>query len=256
MVQQAIAIIPARAGSTRLPEKVLLAETGMPLIRHVVDAARGAACVSRLVVATDDPRVMHAVRQFGGECVMTRVDHPNGTSRLNEACHALGIRDPGAIIVNVQGDEPELDPALIDAAVETLVRAGPAVEVATVACPFESGEDPANPNLVKVVRRIDGTALYFSRSRIPFDRDGSAGDAARPLRHIGLYVYRRGFLERYVNMPPTPLEHSEKLEQLRMLEHGAAIAVAVAKPRWGGAGIDTREQYDAFVERYRRRAGS
>lgn len=252
----AIAIIPARLGSTRLPGKVLLDRTGKPLIQHVWENARRAPCLARVVIATDDDRVAAVVRGFGGECVMTSPSHPNGTSRLHEACEHLGIAEsPGdEIIVNVQGDEPELEPALIEAGVRALIEAPPGVEAATVAVPFAAGEDPANPNMVKVVRRLDGTALYFSRSLIPFDRDGAA--ETRPLRHLGLYVYRRRFLARYVRLTPTPLEQSEKLEQLRVLEHGLSMAVALAtsaKPI--GAGIDTPEQYEAFVRSFLGRRG-
>ncbi len=247
-----IAIIPARLGSTRLPGKVLLARTGRPLIQHVWEAASRAACVSRVVVATDDERVAAAVRGFGGECVMTSASHPNGTSRLAEACEVLGIpTSPGdEIIVNVQGDEPELEAGLIEAAVGALRGAAAGVETATVAVPFEAGEDVADLNLVKVVRRLDGTAMYFSRSAVPCDRDGDAAVEARPLRHVGLYVYRRRFLARYLGLTPTPLERSEKLEQLRVLEHGFVMAVAVVEPRGRvGVGIDTEEQYEAFVKR-------
>lgn len=245
-----IAIIPARLGSTRLPGKVLLDRTGKPLIQHVWENARRAPCLARVVIAADDERVRLAAERFGAECVMTSPDHPNGTSRLHEACTRLGISDtPGdEIIVNVQGDEPALEPALIEEAVHALTSAPPSVEVATVAVPFQKGDDPANPNLVKVARRLDGTALYFSRARIPFDRDAAAPPDSAPLRHLGVYVYRRRFLAKYVALAPTPLEQSEKLEQLRVLEHGHAIAVARAEPTTPvGVGIDTPEQYEAFV---------
>lgn len=246
-----IAIIPARLGSTRLPGKVLLDRTGWSLIRHVYEAAKRAACLSRVVVATDDERVAAAVRNFGGECVMTSASHPNGTSRLAEACEVLGIAaSPGdEIIVNVQGDEPELDPAFIEAAVAALKNAPAHVETATIAVPFAEDEDAANPNLVKVVRRVDGTAMYFSRALVPHDRDGERAAEARPLRHVGLYVYRRRFLARYAGLAPTPLEQAEKLEQLRVLEHGFAMVVAVGSGAVG-VGIDTPEQYEEFVRRF------
>lgn len=257
MNPSAVAIIPARLGSTRLPGKVLLDSTGWPMVRHVYESAKRAATLARVVVATDDERVASAVRDFGGECVMTSPKHDSGTSRLAEACERLGIpASPGdEIIVNIQGDEPEIDPAFIDAAVRALVEAPARVEVATVSVPFAAGEDARDPNLVKVVRREDGTALYFSRSLIPFDRDGDAPPGARPLRHLGVYVYRRRFLARFASLAPTPLERSERLEQLRILEHGFDIAVAVATPAgYVGAGIDTPEQYEAFVRRWRGRA--
>jgi 3-deoxy-manno-octulosonate cytidylyltransferase (CMP-KDO synthetase) len=240
------AIIPARMGSTRFPGKVLAARTGRPLIQHVYEAASRAASVGRVVVATDDARVMEAVRGFGGDAVMTRGDHPSGTSRLAEAAGALGL-GPGEVVVNVQGDEPELDPGFIDAGVRAL-RATDA-PMATVAVPLGAGEDASNPNLVKVVLGLDGTALYFSRSVIPFVRDpGSVANPA-PLCHVGLYVYRREFLDAYVALEPTELERVESLEQLRVLAHGHRIAVAVMDAR-GFGGIDTPEQYEAFVRRW------
>lgn len=244
----AIAIIPARLASTRFPRKVLADATGMPLIWHVHERARLAARVARVVIATDAEEVATAVRVRGGEVVMTGVEHANGTSRLAEAAGKLGL-GPEQIVVNVQGDEPELDPAAIDAAVAALERTG--APVSTVATALDSGADSANPAIVKVVLRLDGTALYFSRSMVPFDRDGSR--VAGPLRHLGMYVYRAGFLARYVGLWPTPLERTEMLEQLRILEHGHEIAVAVVATR--GEGIDTPEQYEAFVARWKVRGG-
>lgn len=242
-------IIPARLGSTRFPGKVLANATGKPLIQHVFEAAKRARCAVRTVVATDDERVRAAVAAFGGECVMTSVEHPNGTSRLAEAAAKLGL-SADAVVVNAQGDEPELEASLIDRAVEALERTG--APVATVAQPFGDGEDPRNPNLVKVVVRRDGTAMYFSRALIPFPRDADAGGHERPLKHVGLYVYRRSFLDQYLRLEPSPLEQTEQLEQLRVLYHGFAIAVAVCPGR-GFGGIDTPEQYEAFVKRWRAR---
>lgn len=245
MPEQVVAIIPARLASTRFPRKVLAARTGRPLIQHVVDAAAKSAVVHRVVVATDADEVARAVRGFGGEVVLTREDHPNGTSRLAEAAASLGLgaRD---IVVNVQGDEPEIDPGLIDAAVQALRTSD--APVATVASPFGAQEDPANPNIVKAVVGRNGLALYFTRALAPFPRDGTTAAGAGPFKHVGLYVYRREFLETYVRLAPTPLEETEKLEQLRVLEHGHAIAVAICASRH--VGIDTPEQYDAFVERW------
>jgi 3-deoxy-manno-octulosonate cytidylyltransferase (CMP-KDO synthetase) len=244
--RSAIAIIPARLGSTRFPRKVLANATGKTLIQHVWEAAKRAKSLGRVVIATDADEVRDAVRAFGGESVMTRPDHPNGTSRLAQAAHDLGLSD-SAIVVNVQGDEPELEPGAIDAAVAALESS--AAEVATIASPFAPGEDPANPNLVKVVTAANGNALYFSRSLVPHPRSG--GLALGPRRHVGLYVYRVGFLKSYATLPPTPLEQTEMLEQLRVLEHGHRIAVAEFV--CSTAGIDTPEQYHAFVERYRAR---
>jgi 3-deoxy-manno-octulosonate cytidylyltransferase (CMP-KDO synthetase) len=241
----AVAIIPARMASTRFPGKMLAAQTGKPLIQHVCDAVRRATSISRIVVATDDDQIAAAVASFGGESVLTSRDHPNGTSRLAEAAAKLGLASDD-VVANVQGDEPEIEPKAIDAAVALSTAGG--VDVATVASPFAPGEDAANPNIVKVVRRADGTALYFSRALIPHHREG--GTPVAPLKHVGLYVYRVGFLRRYVALPPTPLEQSEMLEQLRVLEHGFKIGVAVVPCRTQG--IDTPEQYAAFVERWRK----
>lgn len=240
-----IAIIPARLASTRFPRKVLANVTGKPLVQHVYERAAAAACVSRVLVATDALEVFEAVRSWGGEAVMTG-EHPNGTSRVAEAARLLGLADTD-IVVNVQGDEPEVDPDAIDDAVGTLRSSG--ADVATLATPFSGVEETADPNLVKVVRARDGTALYFSRSPIPFLREGGA--LTRSLRHVGLYVYSVRMLWKYVQLPPTPLEQSEMLEQLRLLEHGMRIAVAVCD--CAPSGIDTPEQYAAFVERHRQR---
>ncbi|QQS10022.1 MAG: 3-deoxy-manno-octulosonate cytidylyltransferase [Phycisphaerales bacterium] len=249
-----VGLIPARLASSRFPEKVLAKKTGKPLIQHVVESARRSATLSRIVVATDHPRIEEAVRSFGGECVMTSAEHPNGTSRLAEAAErlALGASD---IVVNIQGDEPEIDPGVIDAAVARLIEQR--TEVATVASPFAHDEDAANPNIVKVVLSREGHALYFSRSLIPYPRNkgggGGAGEGSnavaptQPLKHIGLYVYRVSFLRHYVALPPTPLEQTEFLEQLRVLEHGYRIAVAVRAVHTQG--IDTPEQYEAFARR-------
>jgi len=244
-MDKATAIIPARMGSTRFPGKVLASETGMPLVRHVVEAASRAGLVGRVVVATDDERVRAAVKGFGGEAVMTAATHLNGTSRLAEAAVLLGLPD-SCVIVNVQGDEPEIEPGSIDAAVEVLRSSG--AEASTIASPFGAGEDAADPNIVKVVLRHDSTAMYFSRALIPHARAG--GVSLAPLKHVGLYAYRKDFLHRYAMLVSTPLEQCEMLEQLRMLEHGFRIAVAVREVHT--TGIDTPEQYRAFVERWKR----
>lgn len=234
-------VIPARFASSRFPGKVLADRTGKPMIRHVCERASRAASVSEVIVATDDERIRRAVEAFGGKVVMTRADHPNGTSRIAEAAAALSAE----LIVNVQGDEPEIDPELIDLAVAHLA-AHDDCPVGTVASPFAPGDDPSDPNIVKVVLDQRGRALLFSRALIPHARDARTPPAA-PLRHVGLYVYRRAFLETYVAIAPTPLEQTEQLEQLRILEHGYRIAVAVAPSHH--AGIDTEAQYEAFVAR-------
>lgn len=244
-MSQAIAIIPARYGSTRFPGKPLAHRTGKPLIQHVVERVHQATTISRVVVATDDQRISDAVEAFGGEAVMTG-EHPNGTSRIAEAVDTLeeSEQTPFPIVVNVQGDEPEIEPAVIDALVQGLAASGGA-PMATLAADFAPDEDPADPNIVKVVVNQLGRAMYFSRSIIPFNRDGLLNLA--PLKHPGLYAYQRAFLPEYVALPPTPAEETEKLEQLRALEHGFPIAVVKADVRHHG--IDTPEQYDAFVER-------
>lgn len=244
----ATAIIPARLGSTRFPGKVLADQTGRPLIQHVYEAARRIAGIGRVVVATDDARVMEAVRRFGGDAVMTSAEHPNGTSRLAEAARVLGLAAED-LVVNVQGDEPELEPALAETAIAALVKSGGGAPMSTVAVPFAEGEDPRDPNLVKVVRRRDGMALYFSRSLVPYPRADAVG-VVRPLKHVGLYVYRRAFLDEFLGLPVGELERTEMLEQLRVLEAGRAIAVAVCDVRTFG-GVDTPEQYAAFVARWR-----
>ena len=237
--------------STRLPGKPLLAETGKPLIQHVVENARRAKMLERVVVATDDQVIIDAVHGFGGEAVLTG-PHPNGTSRLAEALMLIDA-DHG-LVVNVQGDEPEIDPGVIDALV-TGIAADADAPMATLCSRFAEGEDPANPNIVKLVRDTRGRAMYFSRSLVPFDRDGEgvAGPQTAYWKHPGLYAYRRGFLLNvYPTLSPTPLEEMEKLEQLRVLENGYPIAVIEADAP--EPGIDTPEQYAAFVARSADRA--
>jgi 3-deoxy-manno-octulosonate cytidylyltransferase (CMP-KDO synthetase) len=245
---EATVIIPARMGSTRFPGKVLASATGRPLIQHVYQRAQLARCARRVVIATDDSRVRDAVLSFGGECIMTSADHPNGTSRIAEAAQLLGL-PAEAVVVNAQGDEPELEPSLIDEGVQALLKSQ--APVATAAIPFADGEDAGNPNLVKVVVGGDGCALYFSRALIPFQRDPGS-ERVRPLKHVGLYIYRRGFLDEYLGLTETLLERTEQLEQLRILGHGRKIAVAVVNASSFG-GIDTPEQYHAFVARWKSR---
>lgn len=243
-----VAVIPARYGSTRFPGKPLVAKTGKPLIQHVVEQTARCERIARIIVATDDERIRAAVEGFGGEAVMTRADHPNGTSRIAEVAERLDC----SIVVNVQGDEPSIEPVLIHRAIEAL-ETHPEAPIATIASPFAPGEDPTNPNVVKVVLDRTGRALYFSRSLIPAWRDRerdraadpAASPAAEPLKHVGLYVYRRTFLATFVGLPATPLERTEQLEQLRVLEHGYPIAVAIGPSPFQG--IDTPEQYEAWV---------
>ncbi len=236
-----IAIIPARYASTRLPGKPLLAETGKPLIQHVVEVIRLADGIDRIVVATDDERIADAVAGFGGEALMTSESCRSGTDRLAEAADALGLADDD-LVLNIQGDEPEIPPCCIEKLIE-LLRTSEA-EMVTLAAPL--ADDLADePGKVKVVCDSTGRALYFSRARIPFDRDGDV--EVSYLLHLGVYGYRAAFLKRFASLPPTPAEQAEKLEQLRALEHGFAIAVAVVD--YDGAGIDTPQDYAAFVAR-------
>ncbi|MBX3374740.1 MAG: 3-deoxy-manno-octulosonate cytidylyltransferase [Phycisphaeraceae bacterium] len=245
----AVAIIPTRIGSTRFTAKALADRTGMTLTEHVYRRVLAASRIARVIVATDDERIAAAVRGFGGECRMTRVDHPNGSSRCAEVAADLPA---DGIIVNVQGDEPEIDPAIIDLSVACL-EGDPQAAAATIASPFAPDEDPSDPAIVKVVCTRHGRALYFSRHPIPFHRDRSAGaaPAAAPLKHVGLYAFRRDALLAYPTLAPTPLEQTESLEQLRLLEHGLQIAVGIHPCRQHG--IDTEAQYDAFVRRWHAR---
>jgi len=243
-VPQAIAIIPARYASQRFPGKVLADRTGKPLIQHVYERVCRSDLVKRVIVATDDRRVFDAVEAFGGEALMSRGEHANGTSRIAEVAGDLDA----PTIVNVQADEPEIEPHLVDTAIRCLDE-HPDCPVATLASPFSRDEDPADPNIVKVVVDAAGRALYFSRALIPHDRDGDAGKPA--LKHLGMYVYRREFLLEFARLAPTPLERIERLEQLRVLEHGHRIAVEIVTAQYHG--IDTPEQYDEFVARAQRK---
>ena len=230
-----LGILPARWASTRFPGKPLHLIAGKPLIQHVWERARACSKLDALLVATDDERIRAAVHGFGGKVVMTSPGHPTGTDRIAEAVRAV----PQAThIVNIQGDEPLIDPALIDALATALVT-HPALDMATAANPMES-TDPAvlDPNVVKVVTALDGRALYFSRSPLPYFRHPVEGLCV--LRHKGIYAYTRGFLERYVSWPPSPLERAESLEQLRALEHGASIHVITTTDT--SPGVDTPEQ--------------
>jgi 3-deoxy-manno-octulosonate cytidylyltransferase (CMP-KDO synthetase) len=242
-----LGVIPARFASTRLPGKPLLAETGRPLIQHVVEAARRSSRLERVIVATDDIRILEAVERFGGEAVMTRADHPSGTDRVAEVAAAV----PGArIVVNIQGDEPEISPQALDLLVAILER-DESAPMATLATPIHDEAIYHDPACVKVVCSAAGQALYFSRSPIPYHRDGLPSPASRsPLGylHLGLYAYRRDFLLGLAQLPPSPLESREKLEQLRVLEAGHRIAVGfIDEP---SVGIDTPDDYRRFVQRW------
>lgn len=235
-------MIPARYESTRLPGKPLALIDGKPMIQHVYERTRAVDLVDRVLVATDDMRIATAVHSFGGEAVMTSPSHQSGTDRVAEAARGLDAD----IVVNVQGDLPFLQSAMVHDAV-ALMRAETALPMATIKTPIRDDEEMANPNVVKVVTDREGYALYFSRSPLPYWR-GEA-DGILGYRHIGLYAYRREFLLRFARLDPTPLERAEKLEQLRALEHGFRIRVAETS----GEGIEVDTPQD--LERARALAG-
>ena len=235
-------LIPARLASSRLPDKPLADIAGLPMVVRVAQRAQ-ASGASRVVVAADSPRIVDACAAHGVSAVLTRVDHPSGSDRLAEASALLGL-DDDALVVNVQGDEPLIDPALINAVADLLARQAGA-DMSTAAHPIQTLAEFTNPNVVKVVTDANGTALYFSRAPIPWWRDGSSAGAPAlpspaPLRHVGIYGYRCGFLRRFPALAPAPAEHTEALEQLRALWHGHRIAVHTT-PHAPGAGVDTPE---------------
>jgi len=242
---RALGVIPARWGSTRLPGKSLVPLCGKPLIRWVVERAARAARLDAVLVATDDARIAEAVAGLDAVAVMTRADHPSGTDRVAEAVAGRGAD----LVVNIQGDEPLIDPRLIDRLVETLA-AQEQWEMATAAAPVESRAALANPSVVKVVTGADGRALYFSRAAIPYLRDRPAGsDLSLYRRHLGIYAYRAHCLERLVAAPPCGLERAEKLEQLRALHLGVAMVVLDADDP--GIGVDTPEDVAYAEQRIR-----
>jgi len=216
-----VVVIPARYGSTRLPGKPLVSLVGKPMIQRVYERARLAQRVNRVIVATDDDRIVKAVEEFDGEARMTRHDHRTGTERVAE----VAAHETGDIYVNVQGDEPLLDPAAVDAAVSALLEE-PQAAIATVATPIRTPADIMDPNVCKVVLDFDENALYFSRAPIPWVRDTGGHVQARHLKHLGLYVFRRDALLEYPTLPQGELERIEQLEQLRWLENGWKIRVA------------------------------
>lgn len=241
-----VALIPARLKSTRLPDKPLADIHGKPMIVRVAERAKRSGA-SRVVVAADDPRILDAVLACGFEAVLTRPDHVSGTERLAEAADILALADD-EIVVNVQGDEPLIDPALVDAVAEKLA-ADAGLVMSTAAHPIESAADFFNPNVVKVVLDWTGRALYFSRAPIPWARDEFAQDKSvlpanlGALRHIGIYGYRAGFLRAYSQLAASPIEGIEALEQLRVLWHGHSIGVFVADHA-PAAGVDTPEDLE------------
>jgi 3-deoxy-manno-octulosonate cytidylyltransferase (CMP-KDO synthetase) len=240
-------LIPARLASTRLPDKPLADIAGLPMVVRVARRAALSAA-RRVVVAADDERIVQACGQHGVEAVLTDKNHANGSDRLAQACALLGL-DGEDIVVNVQGDEPLIDPALVDACARLLAQRDDCV-MGTAAHAIESEADWRNPNVVKVVLDAAGRALYFTRAGVPFWRDAvppGALPSPAPLRHIGLYAYRAGFLRRYPLLEASPLERIESLEQLRVLWHGERIAVHVTAQA-PGPGVDTPEDLQRVRE--------
>jgi len=247
VTMSAVAVIPARYASSRFPGKPLARATGKYLIQHVYERVAQARGIDRVIVATDDERIGEAVGTFGAECFFTSPDHPSGTDRVAEVARQLKCD----FVVNVQGDEPEIEPAAVEILLGTLGDS--AHPMATLACSFANlrrqgiEADPSDPNRVKVVC-VGGRALYFSRSLIPYPRNDASGFGG-PYLHLGTYAYRRDFLLTLAELPPTQLERIEGLEQLRAIEHGYGIAVGSVER--AAAGIDTPEDYAAFVARFR-----
>jgi len=268
-----IAVIPARFSSTRFAGKVLAKDTGKFLIQHTYEQACLAKLPEKVIIAADDEKVVAAAETFGAECVLTSPDHQSGTDRIAEAVADMDVE----IIVNLQGDEPEIDPANIDYLAKMLMD-NPDCPMATLAAEFQNAGQVSDPNIVKVIvsscgvrdaycekEKMDsrlrgndktqyeiGRAIYFSRSPIPYDREKSGvGDVRQYLRHIGIYAYRKKFLLEITALPQTPLEKIEKLEQLRAIENGFDILVGKVKHTCDG--IDTPEQYAEFVKRFRQR---
>jgi 3-deoxy-manno-octulosonate cytidylyltransferase (CMP-KDO synthetase) len=287
-----VAVIPARYSSTRFPGKVLAKDTGKFLIQHTYERACLAKLPQKVIIAADDEKVVAAAKSFGAECVLTSPDHQSGTDRIAEAVADMDVE----IIVNLQGDEPEIDPGNIDYLAKMLMD-NPDCPMATLAAEFQTTQQVSDPNIVKVIvsssvvrdavgfqrwhglpaRERDhgqdghatqhavrspvlseaegtqheiGRAIYFSRSPIPYDREkAGVGDVRQYLRHIGIYAYRKKFLLEITALPQTPLENTEKLEQLRAIENGYEILVGKVKHTCDG--IDTPEQYAEFVKRYK-----
>jgi 3-deoxy-manno-octulosonate cytidylyltransferase (CMP-KDO synthetase) len=231
-----LGIIPARFASSRFPGKALAPLAGKPVVQHVYERASMARYVRRVLVATDDERIAAAVRAFGGEVRMTRADHPTGTDRLAEVASA----EQAELYVNIQGDEPLIDPEAIDAAT-LAVHGDETVAMGTLMKRIADPADVTNPNVVKVVTALTGDALYFSRSPIPYFRD-SSGDPGAYFKHIGLYVYRRDFLLHYPDLSTGPLERAERLEQLRALENGYRIRVV--ETEYESMGVDTPDDLE------------
>jgi len=236
-VEKIIAVIPARYQSSRFPGKPLALIAGKPMIQHVYERVRQVECIERVVVATDDDRILKQVQSFGGEAVLTG-ECGCGTERVYEAVRG----NEYSIVINVQGDEPLIRPQMIKELIDTMVKKN--VPMATLCRELTDREDVINPNIVKVIMDLQGNAVYFSRNPIPYNRDNIAG--VRYFKHIGMYGYRKDFLEQYVHMPKSPLECAESLEQLRVLENGYKIAIA--ETQYDSIGVDLPEHIKQIEE--------
>ena len=256
-----LAVIPARYGSTRFAGKVLAKDTGKFLIQHTYEQACLAKLPEKVIIAADDQRVVDAAKTFGAECILTSPEHQSGTDRIAEAVANIGVD----VVVNLQADEPEIDPANVDYLANLLIK-NPDYPMATLAADFQNSQQVADPNIVKVIisPRLSSTsnesratsdeigrAIYFSRAPIPYDREKAGiGKTEQYLRHIGIYAYRKEFLLKITSLRQTPLEKIEKLEQLRAVENGYSILVGKVKHTCDG--IDTPQQYIEFVKRYKK----
>ena len=239
-----VAVIPARWASSRFPGKPLHPIAGKPLVRRVWERVRLAEAVDRVIIATDSQQIADAVSKFGAEVIMTSPNHESGTDRIAEVARKL---ENVSHIINVQGDEPMVEPMLVDLLARTMVQDA-SIDMITSAVPFEFGEDICNPHAVKVVLDCNGNALYFSRSPVPYTRDAAPETTARYLKHQGLYGYSLDFLFKFVSWPPSSLEKREQLEQLRALENGAKIRVITT--RHSSLGVDTpddAERVEAII---------
>jgi len=243
-----VAVIPARFSSTRFAAKVLAKDTGKFLIQHTYEQACLAKLPEKVIIAADDEKIVTAAETFGAECILTSVEHKSGTDRIAEAVADLDVD----IVINLQADEPEIDPDNIDYLAQLLID-NPDYPMATLSADFQSAEQVADPNIVKVITDCNNIAIYFSRFPIPYDREKSGvGNAQQYLRHLGIYAYRKQFLLKITTLTQTPLEKIEKLEQLRAIENGFPILVGKVKHVCDG--IDTPQQYAEFVKRQKVRA--
>ena len=242
-----MACIPARYGSTRFPGKVLAKDTGKFLIQHTYEQVCKAKLPEKVIIAADDRRIADAAKSFGAECILTSPDHKSGTDRIAEAVADIDVE----IVINLQADEPEISPENIDFLAQ-LMTDYPDAQMATLAADFQTPEQIADPNIVKVITDAGAKAIYFSRSVIPYDRENQGtGRVTNYLRHVGTYAYRKEFLLKITTLPQSRLEKIEKLEQLRAIENG--FGILVGKVRHTSDGIDTPKQYAQFVKRYNER---